>query len=111
MKFQTMYRYVLTFGRNIGGAGSERTDERVADEHVSAFLSIYVQPEFDGFSVSHHTGYWKGQVEESFSVTILVDFEDDTPIQGIARAYKRLYSQDCVMITRESVSVRFEDGR
>jgi len=108
MEFDKYIRYAMTFGRHTPTA-----NKLVADHEVERFLHEDISPKFPGFTVTNHAGYWNGDSEPSFTVTIQVPATEYTgsKIAEICQAYNRLFSQDCVMVTRDVVEVAFEARR
>lgn len=56
---------------------------------------------FDGFTIIHTKGFWKGSEENSIIVEILT--ENKTLIKAIAKAIKRFNKQDKVLVTSHAV--------
>jgi hypothetical protein len=64
-----------------------------------------VAKHFDGFTVIHTDGFWKGQAEHSLVIEILPDMGDGearTQVEKLARAIKKQNNQQAVMIQRIS---------
>ena len=97
-------KITLTFGRDIKGTAI------VTDLAVNRFLENVVANYFDGFTVVHCVGYWKGQKEQSFQVIILVDTMTKATIKAIEKIVDRYcfdFSQDCVMVETGNTCVDF----
>jgi hypothetical protein len=67
-----------------------------------------VAKHFDGFTVLHADGFWKGQAEHSLVIEILPpvkigDGEARTQVEKLAHAIRKQNKQQTIMIQRISV--------
>ena len=72
----------------------------VTKETFDAFVADVVCPKFDSFSISTQTGFWKGQREETFVLTV-IHAEGDatiTKLNEVAAIYKDRFNQEEVLI-------------
>ena len=72
----------------------------VTKEMFDAFVAEVVCTKFDAFSISTQTGFWKGEREETFVLTVIHDRSDSTmaQLEELAAIYKERYNQDEVLI-------------
>jgi len=82
----------LYFGTTAGGRDPIQMDE------FYSFLETSVTPQFPGFTLSHVTGYWKGEAENCRVLTILAEDDDSfrQSIRIIAEHYKSRFNQEAV---------------
>lgn len=71
--------------------------ENMKEDKIKKLLSI----SFDGFTIIHTKGFWKGKEENSLIVEILT--ENETLIKAIAQAIKGFNKQDGVLVTSHTV--------
>lgn len=71
--------------------------ERMNEEKINELLSI----SFDGFTVIHTQGNWKGIKENSIIVEIIT--KNVTLVKAIAKAIKKFNKQDKVLVTCQNV--------
>ena len=109
-KEKTMIKSTMYFGRDIkhaihtGHLGFEVT-------HIDwvKFLNQVVDKYYSGYTWFNATGVWKGEDEETFVLEIVHEkaSEEAGKIADLAAEYKKLYSQESVMITVQELSVVF----
>lgn len=98
----------LYLGTAIAGA-----DRCVSPGEFELFVEREIIPRFPkGFSISECSGRWLGVFghvrERTYVFSVVHMFsETDCAIHAIAEAYKRAFSQECVMRTDSVVSVEF----
>jgi hypothetical protein len=85
----------MTFGRNIPGGGKVSMDE------VFEFCQGYVSVYYEGFTLTNHIGFYKGEEELSFSVQVVTD--DLTSARRLASLYCTLYKQESVLVTVQNL--------
>lgn len=108
-------RATLYLGADISKPATDYLSFRgdsVTVQDFSVFLDDYVTPVFPGFTVRDTVGYWKGKPERSRELVILAE-DGASPafhsnVESIARAYKRKFRQESVMISYEPVTVQFD---
>ena len=83
-----MQTYQLFFGRNIPNGGY------VSDLNLRAFIEGVLDVAFEGYTIQHVQGVWKGEHEPTLLVTVCTSCADK--ITDVANAYKRVFSQDAV---------------
>ena len=77
-------------------------DKRHAD--YAATVSQALKSEnIDGFTIQEVAGYWQGQAEKSYIISVATDNTDDS-IERVASVLREAYEQDAVMLT-------YPDGR
>lgn len=59
--------------------------------------------QFDGFTVTKATGYWKGEREDSIVIEILGTPEDAATVRALAVTLRELNRQEAVLWTRAAV--------
>ncbi|WP_165385871.1 DUF3574 domain-containing protein [Vibrio vulnificus] len=89
-----VYKVQLYFGLSIPGGGL------VTSAQWDSFVSESIVPNFDGFNIIDSLGYWKGQPENSKIVTVILESNEVSKAETIARNYATLYHQDSVMLVR-----------
>jgi hypothetical protein len=107
-----MYLYKVYCGRDVPSAPGEcRT---ITDEEVTNFLDTHVHPKFDGFTINHVSGAWKGKRERTVVLEFLVDVDfvvniEHIPldVQVVANTWKKLFDQDSVMVQMSPVLVHW----
>lgn len=85
-----MQTYQMFFGRNIPNGGY------VSDLNLRAFVEGVLDVAFDGYTIQHVQGVWKGEHENTLLVTVCTSQPDK--IRDVALAYKNAFSQDSVGI-------------
>ena len=91
---KTATTYQLYFGKQI-----QVLNRAVSKLDFARFLREHVIPEFENFAVVEGIGYWKGEPEDMFIVTIITEnFYDAIVLNGIAEAYKQQFYQDMVLV-------------
>lgn len=94
MSQKTATTYQFYFGKQI-----QVLNRAVSKLDFSRFLKEHIVPEFENFAVVEGTGYWKGEPEDVFIVTIITEnFYDAIVLNGIAEAYKKQFYQDMVLV-------------
>lgn len=71
--------------------------ERLNEDKIKELLSI----SFDGFTIIHTKGCWKGTEENSLIIEILT--ENETLIKAIAQKIKHQNKQEAVLVTAHNV--------
>lgn len=101
-------RTTLYLGRSIS-AGQE---VEVSAYALSSFLKDFVSVRFLGFTVEHGQGYWKGRREDvailSFLYPLEVAWDAGVKVEEIRAEYVRLFSQESVLRTDETVKLSFD---
>lgn len=59
---------------------------------------------FDGFTILHGIGYWKGRIEKSIIVEILSEQNILHQVKICAQEIKRVNKQESVLVTETKVS-------
>tara|TARA_B100000686_G_scaffold269337_1_gene285248 strand:- start:287 stop:577 length:291 start_codon:yes stop_codon:yes gene_type:complete len=92
----------MFFGGNIPNAG------KINSAMFKGFVTDSIAPVFDSFTLTTGEGFWKGESERSYILTMFVDeltdaLKDD--IEAVAQAYRTAYRQEAVMtnISRSDV--------
>lgn len=93
--------YKLFCGRNI-----PNTTETVTDEQLRDFLINYVSNRFDGFTITHSQGFWKKEIEQSFTLEFIT--EDETGVTEVLEEYKTRFNQDSVIKQVIDLETHFE---
>jgi hypothetical protein len=86
----------IFMGANIPDAGT------VSDTMFSNFVNNEIASRLDGFTLTEAKGYWKGQPERTFVLTVLHDDADNgasMACEEIAESYKTQFRQDSVLVT------------
>ena len=91
-----MTRYDLFLGRQtpIGA---------VSESQFDAFLRTDVDGRLDGYTVIEAKGYWHGAREDSWDLMVIGDAATREPVNAIAQAYARAFSQDAVDVTASPI--------
>lgn len=63
------------------------------------FLVDYVDRRLNGYTVVAGRGYWKGEPEESFILSVIGPAGLGEELREIARAYNRRFHQEAVYLT------------
>lgn len=71
--------------------------ERLNEEKIKELLSI----SFDGFTIIHTKGFWKGASEDSVIVEIIT--KNATLVKAIAEQIKKFNKQEAVLVTSQAV--------
>ena len=74
------------------------TEDKNLDGIINLLTKVY-----DGYTIIHSQGYWKGLPEESIIIEIITYAVDLPTIQGIANQIKQLNSQESVLVTSQPV--------
>ncbi len=82
----------LYFGTSAAGRAT------IHQEQLDAFLADSVTPRFPGFTLQFATGYWKGEREDCWTLSILAEDSDAlrAEIRIIAEHYKSRFNQEAV---------------
>jgi hypothetical protein len=67
---------------------------------IYALIGAY----FDGFTVLHGTGFWKGQAELCLVIEIIGGPDDVEDIEILCKAIRESNAQQAVMLTVQEVS-------
>jgi hypothetical protein len=67
--------------------------ENTNEKYIEELLNV----SFDGFTIIHTTGFWKGQKEDSIIIEILTN--NKTLIHAIAKQIKYINHQESILIT------------
>jgi len=92
-RIHAMITAQLFFGGNIPDAGS------ISNAMFSSFVDDVIVPRFDGFTITKGKGYWKGESETVYILTIIlteVADEDLNKIEEIGKIYKKQFRQEAV---------------
>ena len=98
----------LTFGRNIASLDRDITSYEVREFIYGTVVPNLTAVGQDAFSLTHHSGYWKGMHESSFTIRILC--EGDTYEQVLDRCYDigaeycDRFNQDSVLLETRAVN-------
>lgn len=68
----------------------------MSDLNMQAFIEGVLDVAFEGYTIQHVQGVWKGEHEPTLLVTVCTSCADK--ITDVANAYKRAFSQDAVGI-------------
>ena len=71
--------------------------ERMNEDKINELLSI----SFDGFTVIHTQGNWKGVKEDSIIIEIIT--KNETLVKAIAQAIKKFNKQEAILVTSQNV--------
>lgn len=71
------------------------TEDLMKDELVATIVST----SFDGFTMYHARGYWKGKAESSLIVEVVTPLEDSYKVRAVARELRRALGQESVLVT------------
>lgn len=71
--------------------------EKLNEEKIKELLSL----SFDGFTIIHTKGFWKGIKENSIIIEIIT--KNETLVRAIAQAIKKFNNQQAVLVTCQSV--------
>jgi len=102
--------FQLTLGLYIPSLVTGQPPIEVTQDQISQFLVDHVCPLLDGFRVSEHLGFWKGDPEPCVVVTFTTTEDADLAylkVYAIAQAYKCQFNQDSVLINQFDSSVEF----
>ena len=72
---------------------------------ITAASAILAAEGINGFTVTEHIGYWKGEPEKSLSVTVVYDSNDLTAFSphAVAGAMAKQFYQEAVLYTIHGV--------
>ena len=99
METQNLFR--MYFGRNIGHGSTT-----VSGQDMETFIGTHIVPVFDGFTMYGGEGYWQGESEWCFIVEIITDnVLSKMRIGAICKAYKEIFNQESVLVTRQPVDM------
>lgn len=92
----------LYLGRDIPNAG------RVEHWQLMEFLELTVNDMLQCYTLSHVSGFWNGQEEETAVITVMCN-DYDLPemrksVKAVGMSYKHLYNQEAVLYTEEKVN-------
>lgn len=75
--------------------------ENKNEDYIKELLNVA----FDGFTVIHTKGFWKGQEEDALCIEIFTD--NATLIKAISKKIKHYNNQDAILITESEVKAVF----
>jgi hypothetical protein len=102
--------FQFTLGLYIPSPVTGQPPAEVTQDQLTQFLVDHVCPLLDGFRVSEHLGFRKGDPVPCVVVTYTTDEDADLAylkVYAIAQAYKSLYNQDSVLIRQYASTVEF----
>lgn len=72
--------------------------------------NIFKLQGWHGFTVTQHTGYWKGEPEPALSFTVFIDSKADFNVvpATIAKSMAKLFDQDAVLWSVEAAHTCIE---
>jgi len=85
-----MQTFQMFFGRNIPNGGF------VSDLNLQAFIEGVLDVAFDGYTMQHVSGVWKGEHEPTLLVTVCTSWPEK--VTDVAKAYRNAFNQDSVGI-------------
>jgi hypothetical protein len=82
-------------------------NQQVVVRHTSA---IFAMKGWHGFTVTDHTGCWKGVPERALSFTVFIDGKVDKGVvpAAIAKQLAKLFNQDAVLWSVEAAHAGIE---
>ena len=95
---------------------------KVTQTMLDQFLKVVVAPKFDGYTLTHGTGYYKGDIEDVYLLTILSTnppegtltmymlmqaFEKQ--IREVADEYRKTFMQNSVLYDIHAVGYAFSE--
>lgn len=75
----------------------------VYESEFREFLTDIVDPRFDGYNIQKCEGKWKGETEDCYVLTFIVDEFEYPSVITIAKLYKGMFGQDSVLVTRKQL--------
>ena len=102
-----MIKTTMYFGRNINQSDGFLFE--VTYMNWIGFLQQVVDKYYSGYTWWNATGVWNSKTEDAFVLEIVHEkaAEEAGKIADIACEYKKLYSQDSVMVTVQELNVTF----
>jgi len=102
-----MIKTTMYFGRNINQSDGFLFE--VTYMNWIGFLQQVVDKYYSGYTWWNATGVWNSKTEDAFVLEIVHEkaAEEAGKIADIACEYKKLYSQDSVMVTVQELSLVF----
>lgn len=82
---------------------SKETNETNHSQYATIVSTTMQLKKIDGFTIQSVTGYWQGQAEKSYIITVATD-EAASVIEDVCDLLRAQYNQDAVMLT-------YPDGR
>lgn len=80
------------------------------DKNLTRVMAL-ASEEFDGFTVTNGLGAWKGTIEKSIIIEIIVPtlkfFTDRHRVERLARCIKDLNGQESVLVTEQQIEADF----
>jgi len=92
-----IYRLRMFFGLSLPGGGAVSLNE------WQQFEQKEIATTFEGFNVVDSKGYYKGQVERSKLVTVILEEKEMVKAKALAKLYATRFQQDSVMIIKTPV--------
>ena len=85
----------IFMGANIPNSGT------VSTSMFKSFITNEVANRLDGFTLTEGQGYWKGEPERTFILTVIHDDADvgiKVACEEVAKAYKQQFRQEAVLV-------------
>ncbi|NBX50788.1 DUF3574 domain-containing protein [bacterium] len=94
----------IFMGANIPDSGT------VSTSMFKSFIENEVANRLDGFTITEGQGYWKGQRERTFILTVIHSYEDvgiKVACEEVAKAYKSQFRQEAVLVASSETVTSF----
>jgi len=78
--------------------------EHKSPEATEDALALVTGAGFDGFTVYHGTGYWKGIPERNLTIEIITEDLDNVKVVALAERVRVFLKQEAVLVTREEIA-------
>lgn len=93
-----MKQITLYFG------SSRENDDPISKEDFKAFMKQYIYPSFQDFTFTIGSGYWEGEQEQVFIITIMTKEDVNFILSNIGDKYCNFYQQKCVLKTEFTIN-------
>lgn len=96
----------MSFGLKVEltvGLTTKLKDPVPKDIALACIVQRLAEVGVDGFSVLQQTGFWKGEVEESLLVTVMVECPTDIDFCHVGRLLADDLLQECVLVCHTNV--------